>query len=199
MGRWLFAGAVKDESTSDCYAPREFPAVADPRMVQVRWHRVSMNVSWVPHTNCHAAPLPLALQALVQGAANAGLADVTYAGVIHSKDSLYTREFLAGFLAPEHRKVGRPLLWWKAGSRMRASHALAFRDLRQYMAWLRSLGVIASEMEASLLFTLASTYTGAPVSVGKAAGATQVLAGTGTEAHGSHAQPGASGVQLRHV
>ena len=28
-------GAVKDESTSDCYAPREFPAVGDPRMTQV--------------------------------------------------------------------------------------------------------------------------------------------------------------------
>ena len=49
----------------------------------------------------------------------------------------------------------------------------------QYMQWLQSLGVIASEMEASMLFTLASTYSGEPVSVGKAAGASQVLAGTG--------------------
>lgn len=48
------------------------------------------------------------------------------------------------------------------------------------MRVLESLGVIASEMESSMLFTLGSVYSGTPTAVNASAGATQVLAGTGT-------------------
>lgn len=44
-------------------------------------------------------------QALIQGAKNAGLGDHTFAGVMHAKDSLYTREFGAGPLRDKHQEV----------------------------------------------------------------------------------------------
>lgn len=41
----------------------------------------------------------------MDGAIAADLGDLTYAGVIHSKDSLYAREFQAGPKAADHDKV----------------------------------------------------------------------------------------------
>lgn len=73
----IATAAVKDETASDRYAPREAPAVAARPMVE----------------------------AMASGAIDLGLGDVTFAGVYHSKDSLYAREFLSGPLAPENRRV----------------------------------------------------------------------------------------------
>lgn len=52
---------VKDESTSSNYAPVEFPSVAARQMVE----------------------------AMVAASLRLGLGDLTFAGPIHSKDSLY--------------------------------------------------------------------------------------------------------------
>jgi uridine phosphorylase len=52
-------------------------------------------------------------------------------GIVHSKDSLYAREFRCGPMADEHRI---------------------------FMDKLRAYGVVASEMEASHLFVLSQVY-----------------------------------------
>jgi uridine phosphorylase len=96
----IATGAVRDESASDAYAPREVPALA--------------HLDWV--------------QALQRAALARGLGDRTFAGLVHTKDSLYGREFTMG-------------------PRAAANQA--------YMAELRALGVVATEMESSHLFLLA--------------------------------------------
>ncbi len=69
------SGAVRDEGTSDAYAPREFPAVADPVMVD---------------TMCAAA-------------LRIGLGEQTHCGLVHSKDSFFGREFAVGPDAERNR------------------------------------------------------------------------------------------------
>ncbi len=64
----IATAAVRDESTSDAYVPRGFPAVADP---------------WLVAALCRAAE-------------RLGLADRAHCGVLHSKDSFYGREFGIG-------------------------------------------------------------------------------------------------------
>lgn len=93
---------------------------------------------------------PEAVAALVEGARRVGLAGETFCGLCHSKASLYGREFGRG----------------PAGA----------RNL-EYVAWLRRCGVIASEMEASALFVLASTEDQQVVPVAERAGAAQCQAG----------------------
>jgi uridine phosphorylase len=93
--------AVRDEGASRCYAPLEFPAVAAPE--------------WV----------------VAVGQAAEALSLRCHAGVVHSKDAFYAREFGYGPLADDHAR---------------------------YRALLTSFGVLASEMEASLLFTLGSVF-----------------------------------------
>lgn len=84
----------------------------------------------------HYAPVELpavassvVVAAMSEGARSAGLAPHTFLGLCHTKASLFAREFGAG----------------PAGE-----------DNRRYQAWLSRCGVIASEMEASVLFTLAT-------------------------------------------
>jgi uridine phosphorylase len=98
-------------------------------------------------TSGHYAPAeypavadPHAVQALIRGARRAGLADETFLGICHSKASLYGREFGRG---------------------------PAREDNLAYTSWLRRCGVIASEMEASALFVLASTATPAAETVSR--------------------------------
>ncbi len=104
--------AVRDESVSDHYAPKGFPALADTQVVS----------------------------ACLRAATRLGLAEHTYAGIVHSKESLYAREFHLGPKAAEHA---------------------------QYMELLAKLPVLASEMEASHLFVLAALAAGPPVPVGR--------------------------------
>jgi uridine phosphorylase len=78
-----------------------------------------------------ALPHPEGLRALAEGARLTGLKEETFFGICHSKASLYGREF------------GR-------GPATEANTA--------YTDWIRRAGVIASEMEASALFVLASTH-----------------------------------------
>ena len=99
----IATAAVRDESSSDAFAPRDVPAVAHP--------------DWVT--------------ALSAGARRAGMAERTFLGLVHTKDTLYGREFPAGPLAGMNE---------------------------QYMAVLRHLGVLASEMESSHLFMLAERF-----------------------------------------
>jgi uridine phosphorylase len=66
-------GAVRDESISDTYVTRGYPAMADPDMVEA---------------SCRAAR-------------SRGVEEKTYRGVVHSKDALFTREFGLG-ARPEH-------------------------------------------------------------------------------------------------
>lgn len=94
-------GAVRDESTSDRWTPREYPAVSHPE----------------------------AVAALCAGARANGLAEHTYAGLVHSKDSLFAREMSVG---PQRVENDR------------------------YLETLRDAGVLATEMEASILFVMAS-------------------------------------------
>lgn len=64
----IATGAVRDQSTSDVYAPRGFPAVADPWMVG----------------------------ALCRASEQLGLAERVHCGLLHTKDSFYGREFGKG-------------------------------------------------------------------------------------------------------
>jgi len=106
--------AVRDEGASDAYVPREIPAVA--------------HSDWIV--------------ALATAARKLGEVERTYLGLVHTKDSLYGREFPMGPLAEENRR---------------------------YMDLLQGIGVLASEMESSHLFLL-STSRGpdvSPLSVGR--------------------------------
>jgi uridine phosphorylase len=93
---------------------------------------------------------PEAVAALSEGALRTGLAEETYCGLCHSKASLYGREF---------------------------GHGPAGERNLEYVAWLRRCGVVASEMEASALFVLASTAEQKQVPVAQRAGADQCQAG----------------------
>ncbi len=64
----IASGAIRDESTSDVYLPRDVPAVADPL--------------WV--------------EALSQAALRLGLGARAHVGLMHSKDSFFGREFGRG-------------------------------------------------------------------------------------------------------
>jgi uridine phosphorylase len=99
----IATGAVRDEGTSRHYLPVEFPAVASHAMVE----------------------------ALEAAAVTVGVAGHTFSGIVHSKDSLFAREFGEG---PNHE------------------------DNHTYMQKLAVAGVLASEMEASHLFTLAQVH-----------------------------------------
>lgn len=104
----IATAAVRDEGTSRHYAPLAFPAVAAPEIVQA-----------------------LRAAARELEASNSSSGDY-YSGVVHTKDSLYAREFGEGALVREHRK---------------------------YMRSLKRVGVLASEMEAAHLFTLAHAHS----------------------------------------
>jgi len=97
-------GAVRDENASKLYVPAEYPAMASPAMVA----------------------------ASLEAAATLGLEERLFQGVIHSKDSLFAREFGEGPMAAQNRA---------------------------YMEILEEAGVVASEMESSHLFVLASLAT----------------------------------------
>ncbi len=125
--------AVRDEGSSDAFAPRDVPAVAHP--------------DWV--------------RALERAAVALGLRAFT--GLVHTKDTLYGREFPAGPLAGANR---------------------------DYMRVLAELGVLASEMESSHLFMLAMAHgadvhpVGRPNPGARAVKAGTVLAIIGDEDHG---------------
>jgi uridine phosphorylase len=108
----IATGAVRDQSTSDRYAPLGFPALADRGMVNAA---------------CDAC-------------ASLGVDESSFCGIVHTKDSLYAREF--GF-GPQREENQR------------------------YMDQLSELGVLASEMEAAHLFVLASASSPRPGSVGQ--------------------------------
>ncbi|MEO8259255.1 MAG: uridine phosphorylase [Acidobacteriota bacterium] len=96
--------AVRDEGASQRYAPLEFPAIASPMMVH----------------------------GLTGAAERLALDRHVHSGVVHSKDSLFAREFGVGPLADQNVA---------------------------YMQLMARLGVLASEMEASHLFVLAHVHT----------------------------------------
>ena len=99
----IATGAVRDEATSDAYTPREYPAVADGILVE----------------------------ALGSAAEALGLAEHVHAGLLHTKDAFFGREFGVG---PD-------------GARNMA-----------YMERLAAAGVLASEMEAAHLFVLGAIH-----------------------------------------
>lgn len=113
--------AVRDEGTSKLYVPPEYPAVASPEMV----------------TAARKAASTLSFDSRV------------FYGLVHSKDSLFAREFGEG---PQRESN------------------------RAYMRLLKNSGVIASEMEAAHLFILASLFTHQLLEAGAAPDS--VLAGT---------------------
>ncbi len=95
--------AVRDDNTSKLYLPAEFPAVASHRFVEASTAAVT----------------------------KLGWREKTRFGIVHSKDSLYAREFGAGPLA----KVSG-----------------------DYMRLMEASGVLASDMESSHLFVLGSLF-----------------------------------------
>lgn len=97
----IATAAVRDEGAADAYLPREFPALA----------------SWSLVNAVHEG------SSILQGCGR------VHVGVVHSKDSLYAREFGHGPLADTHR---------------------------QYRTLLTNGGVLASEMECATLFTMAT-------------------------------------------
>lgn len=115
-------GAVRDDGASKNYVPPEFPAIASPQLVM----------------------------AARSAATRCGLSDRVATGLIHSKDSLFAREFGAGPMAMESKR---------------------------YMEILEAAGVVASEMESSHLFVLAALFSHG-LTVANAAGPQEVLAGS---------------------
>jgi uridine phosphorylase len=115
-------GAVRDEGTSGNYVPPEYPSIASPVLVQ----------------------------AALEAARRIGFGDRTSSGLVHSKDSLFAREFGAGPMAEESKR---------------------------YMAVLKRAGVVASEMESSHLFVLAALFT-QDLAVAGGEGLLEVLAGS---------------------
>ena len=96
-------GAVKDDGATQTYVPLEIPALASLDFILAAEDAgKALNISSGIHT-----------------------------GMIHSKSSLYAREFKKGPLAKENK---------------------------EYMKILTDAGVLASEMEASMLFTLATIF-----------------------------------------
>ena len=106
----IATGSVRDAAACDAYAPREVPAIASLDMVL----------------------------ALRQAAHALALDTVSHVGLVHTKDSLYAREYGYGPLAEQHA---------------------------QYMAVLERCGVLASEMEAAQLFLLAQVYSSAALPI----------------------------------
>lgn len=104
----IVTGAVRDEATTGHYVPPSYPAVASPDGVA----------------------------ALSQGARDAGLAEVCWRGLCHTKASLYAREFGHGPAADENLR---------------------------YKEWLSRAGVAASDMEASVIFVMCATHRPAPL------------------------------------
>ncbi len=102
--------AVRDESVSDRYLTRSFPATADRIVVEAA---------------CNAAK-------------SLGFGPKTFAGTIHSKDSLFAREFGLGPSREENEA---------------------------FMETLRAAGVLASEMEAAHLFVLSAVHSTAVVPI----------------------------------
>ncbi|MBX9866338.1 MAG: hypothetical protein K2Y14_05445 [Burkholderiales bacterium] len=94
--------AVRDEATSRNYVPLEFPAIAN----------VDMTI--------HAAKLSASVDYNV------------HIGLIHSKDSLYAREFLCGPSSDESIN---------------------------FMNKMKAYGVLASEMECSHIYVLSQVYS----------------------------------------
>lgn len=109
----IATGSVRDAAACDAYAPREVPAIASLELVL----------------------------ALKHAASRLALDTVTHVGLVHTKDSLYAREYGYGPLAERHA---------------------------EYMTILERCGVLASEMEAAQLFLLAQVYSSAslPVAAG---------------------------------
>jgi len=88
---------------------------------------------------------PLAVAAMMDGARAAELAEHCFVGLGHTKDSLYAREFGVGPLGEQNQRYGRVL---------------------------EAAGAIASDMEASVLFVLASVASATglqPLSAGNRA------------------------------
>ena len=104
----IVTGAVRDEATTGHYVPPGYPAVASPDGVS----------------------------ALSQGAHDAGLAEVCWRGLCHTKASLYAREF---------------------------GHGPAGDENLRYKNWLSRAGVAASDMEASVIFVMCATHRPAPL------------------------------------
>lgn len=135
--------AVRDEGASRRYAPVEFPAVASAGMAA----------------------------AVTKAAGELGLSDRLHPGIVHSKDSLFAREFGRGPMAAENRR---------------------------YMEQLAACGVVASEMESSHLFVLASLFSqelaaaGRSVPGGVLAGALLGIIGD----HGPFASPAEIGATV---
>ena len=98
----IATGAVRDEGSSLSYAPLEFPALASLDLVN----------------------------ALKAASIRMGLDKHTHLGLVHTKDSLYGREFGQGPLVAQNQR---------------------------YMEGLTALGVLATEMEASHLFILGAS------------------------------------------
>jgi len=97
------SAAVRDEGATRCYMPECVPAVASPEMVN----------------------------AARQAAAALGVEN-RFVGTVHTKDSLFAREFHAGPRGEENER---------------------------FMKELSACGVLASEMECAMLFTLATVFT----------------------------------------
>ncbi len=106
----ITTGAIRDEAASDAYCSRDIPALAHP--------------DWV--------------RCLEAAASRHGMAERTYSGLVHTKDSLYGREFGLGPRADANRA---------------------------YMHELRAMGVLATEMESSHLFILAAAHGARPRSL----------------------------------
>ncbi len=94
-------GSVRDDGASRTYVPPEYPAIASIEMV------------------------------MASIAAAKKIPSKVHLGVLHTKDSLFAREFGEGTMSQENQR---------------------------YMQILRDAGVIATEMESSMLFILAEIW-----------------------------------------
>lgn len=131
-------GSVKDETTSARYLPVEMPAVPSLEFLTAAYTAWTETRGEVDAADDYADSA--AVEA-VNDYADIARNDVkqdsvlpcdVFFGVVHSKDSLYAREMLVG---PKRR------------------------ENEEYMRVLKDSGVLASEMETSILFTLGQLYS----------------------------------------
>jgi uridine phosphorylase len=130
----IASGAVRDESTSDVYLPRDVPAVADPL--------------WVEAASLAAVRL--------------GLAERAHVGLMHSKDSFFGREFGRG--PDGHRNEEYMQLLARGGvlaSEMEAAHLFVLGQVYggapRDVAGLRSR---RAKVRAGALCAVIGTVTG---------------------------------------
>jgi len=158
--------AVRDEHTSRCWAPVEFPAVASPDMVQAARRAIT----------------------------TLGLEARTHLGIVHSKDSLVARELGEGPLQAENRRYMEALR--AAGvvaSEMEAAHLFVRTSLLDHELAAAGLGSRFRAHAGAVLAVIGDEHAFASPSIARQAEAAAIELGLETLRQLAHIDQGGQG------